>query len=385
LLEEGLAALAEEDVELRARLLARLAGALRDEHSRDRRDRMSREAVEVARRTGNPAALAYALDGRAGAIIAPDTVAECLALATEFRELCERRGDREGVANALDRRITARVMVGDVRGAEIDLAAESDIAHELRQPAQLWQVHATRAMFTLAAGGLTQAEEFVEQAFAVGERALPDTAITVYRLQQYTLCDFRGNLEEVEPAIRNLITEYPARPVFRCALAHLHTRLGRLREAKRTLDDLAESDFSSLPFDQEWLYGMSLLAETSTLLGETAPAAVMYELLAPWSAFNAADHPEGFRGSVSRYLGMLATTTSRWEKAALHFEDALATNASMGVRPWVALTQEDYARMLMERDLPGDSEKARDLLAQAVKTYKDVGMKGYAAGAAATT
>ena len=39
LLEEGLAALAEEDVELRARLLARLAGALRDEHSRDRRDR----------------------------------------------------------------------------------------------------------------------------------------------------------------------------------------------------------------------------------------------------------------------------------------------------------------------------------------------------------
>jgi len=37
LLEEGLAALVEEDVELRARLLARLAGVLRDEPSRDRR------------------------------------------------------------------------------------------------------------------------------------------------------------------------------------------------------------------------------------------------------------------------------------------------------------------------------------------------------------
>jgi DNA-binding SARP family transcriptional activator len=52
LLEEGLAGLDDEDVELRARLLARLAGALRDDVSRDRRDRLSREAVELARRTG---------------------------------------------------------------------------------------------------------------------------------------------------------------------------------------------------------------------------------------------------------------------------------------------------------------------------------------------
>jgi hypothetical protein len=48
LLEEGLAALADEDVELRARLLARLAGALRDEPSHDRRDELSKEAVELA-------------------------------------------------------------------------------------------------------------------------------------------------------------------------------------------------------------------------------------------------------------------------------------------------------------------------------------------------
>src|SRR2546423_12773428 len=73
LLEEGLAALAEEDVELRARLLARLAGALRDEHSRDRRDRLSREAVEIAPRAGNPAALAHALAGRGAGLLGPAT------------------------------------------------------------------------------------------------------------------------------------------------------------------------------------------------------------------------------------------------------------------------------------------------------------------------
>src|SRR5262249_48539875 len=69
LLEEALAGLAAEDVQLRVRLLARLSGALRDEPSPDRRARLSMEAVELARRAQDPAALAYAIDGRAAAIM----------------------------------------------------------------------------------------------------------------------------------------------------------------------------------------------------------------------------------------------------------------------------------------------------------------------------
>ena len=92
LLEKGSLRSPSEDVELRARLLARLAGALRDEPLARPSRPLSAEAVELARRTGNDAALAYALDGRVAAIIAPDTIAECLALSSE---LCERgRADR---------------------------------------------------------------------------------------------------------------------------------------------------------------------------------------------------------------------------------------------------------------------------------------------------
>jgi eukaryotic-like serine/threonine-protein kinase len=71
LIEEALTALPEEEAELRARLLARLAGALRDELLPERRDRLSEEAVALARWTGNAAALAYALDSRATAVVAP--------------------------------------------------------------------------------------------------------------------------------------------------------------------------------------------------------------------------------------------------------------------------------------------------------------------------
>ena len=381
LLEQGLAALAEDDVELRARLLARLSGALRDEHSRDRRDTLSREAVEVARRTQNPAALAYALDGRAAAIVAPDTVAECLALGSELCEVAERSRDTERVLAGHFHRIIAQLQVGDIRGAEVDLAAASRIAHELRQPAHLWQACGVQAMLALAAGRLTEADELVAQALALGERAQRGAAIPVYRVQRYTFCDFRGGLEEVEPAICDLVAEHPARPVFRCVLVHLHARVGRLPEAKRGLRDLARDSFSALPFDQEWAYGMSLLAETSELLGDTDSAAILYRLLLPWGALNVVDQAEGIRGSLARYLGLLATTMRRSEEAELHFEDALEMNAQMGARPWLAHTQHDYARMLLARDGAGDRERAQEFIVAALATYRELSMESYAARA----
>ena len=144
-------------------------------------------------------------------------------------------------------RWVAQVEVGDIREAEAHLEAASRIADELRQPAQLWMVCATRAMLALAVGRLTEAEELVEQAFALGERAQPEQAIPVYRLQGYALCDFLGRLEEVESAICDLVAEYPARPVFRCALAHLQALLGRTEDARRELKDLARDAFSLFP------------------------------------------------------------------------------------------------------------------------------------------
>jgi tetratricopeptide (TPR) repeat protein len=344
---------------------------------------LSSEAVELARRTGNSAALAYALAGRAHAITAPDTVAEFLALGTELCEVATRSGDRERMQAGHQIRIVAQLMLGDVRGAEADLVAASRIADELRQPAQLWDACAAQAMLALAEGRLAEAEALIPRALMLGERALPEAADPIYRLQRYTLCLFRGNLEEMGPLIAPLAAEYPARPVFRCALAHLHASLGREENARRELDLLIANGASVLPFDQEWLFGMSLLAETSAILRHTEHAAVLYEALVPWAGFAAVDVTEGFRGSVARYLGLLATMLGRPDDAVRHFEDALAMNERMGARPWLAFTQEDYARMLLARDGPGDSVRARELIEQAVATYGDLGMDSYAARASA--
>lgn len=377
LLEESLAALGEgeeEDVVLQVRLRARLAGALRNEHSRDRRDALSKQALEMARRAGSVAALVYALDGRSAAIIGPDTVSECLALANELRDVSERSGDLERVAYALDHRRAVLVMVGDLRSGETDLVKEIDIAAELGQPPLLWQAYAARAMFVLAAGRLPDAEQLIPEAFAFGERSMPETAIPVFRLQQYALADFRGRLAEVVPSLTDLAAEFPARVAFRCVLGHSYARLGQLSEAHEVLAAMGEEDFSSLPFDQEWLWGMSLLAETAMLLDDVAAASILYELLIPWAALNAADYPEGIRGSMSRYLGQLATTAQRWADAERHFIDAVEMNTRMEVWPWLAYTQYDYAQMLLERGEAGDAERAEELRASTKLLSDDMGL-----------
>jgi len=75
-----------------------------------------------------------------------------------------------------------------------------------------------------------------------------------------------------------------------------------------------------------------------------------------------------------RLLGLLAATRGRWAEAEWHFEAVLALNARIGARPWSAHTQHDYAVLLMTRSQPGDREKARALLNEALATARALDM-----------
>jgi tetratricopeptide (TPR) repeat protein len=370
LLEEGLAALGDDEIELRVRLLARLAGALRDEPSRERRDALSREAVELARSAGDSAALAYALVGRAHAITSPDTITEFDELATELTEVAAAVGDRERVEAGHVLRVMARHLLGDMDGAAADLDAASRIADELRQPVHLWEVLGIRATLAVSEGRFDEADALIDSTLAAGEHALPESAVAHHRMQRAALCEFLGGLEAMEPLLAALVTEQPARPVFACALAHAHALLKRTSDAQLELAALTRNGVVRLPFDQEWLLGVALLAETCALISDVAAAAALYAALLPWEALNAVDQSEGCRGSAARHLGLLATVLARWNDAERHFERALAANERMGFRPWLARTQEDFARMLRVR---GDVARAAALEATALATYEELG------------
>jgi tetratricopeptide (TPR) repeat protein len=374
LLEEGLSALGDRDIGLRARLLARLAGALRDEPLRERRDSLSEEAVKLARRSGNLPTLAYALDGRAAAIVAHDTAEELLRIGDELRQTALRAADPERVVAGHIWRFHAQLFLGEIDGATSDLGSAARLATELGQPVQLWLVCANRSMLSLAVGRLGEARELIETSLELGMRAQPHGAIPIYWFQRLTLGDFVGELDELRPAFRDLIARYPARVMFRCAAAYLDARLGHQSAARRALKTLAAHSFSGLPIDQEWLYGASFLAEVASAAGDDAAVADLYTLLLPWAGLNAVDVSEGMRGSVARYLALLAGALGRLDDAVGHFEQAIEANERMGALPWLAHTQRDYAQLLLARNQPGDRSRGRELINDALTTYRQLEM-----------
>jgi hypothetical protein len=295
------------------------------------------------------------------AIIGPDTLDECIAIATELREVAERIGDHEHVVDGYIQRVSARIVTGDVAGVIADLDAAEPLTRRLGQPALMWDVCGARAMVAIAVGNFADAARLIEEEDALGAQAVP-SAKPVVHVQRYLLAELRGRVAEGAGEVRGLAAANPARPVFGCLEAYVDARLGRAREAELALSSIVVEE---IPFDQEWLFAMSLLAETAVLVGDADVAAAVYRALEPWAALNVADIAEAVRGSVSRYLGLLAGSLGRRDDAARHFEDALAANERMGLRPWLALTQYDYARLVDSPDLRGQALAGFDELGMA--------------------
>ena len=128
LLQEALGALGGEDTPLRARLLARLALELYYAGDPDRRLALSAEAVALARRLGDPMALATCLDARHYALWRPETVQERLEVASELRRLAEAAGDPELELEGAGWTVVDLLELGDVAGADIQIAAASRLA-----------------------------------------------------------------------------------------------------------------------------------------------------------------------------------------------------------------------------------------------------------------
>jgi tetratricopeptide (TPR) repeat protein len=161
-------------------------------------------------------------------------------------------------------------------------------------------------------------------------------------------------------------------------MASLYSELGSEADARETFEALARHDFADIPFDSEWLFQVSLLSQVCAFLGDTPHAAKLYELLLPYAGCNVLAYPELSLGSASRYLGLLASAMSHWAEAERHFDAAIEMNAQMGARPWVGHTQHDYATMLLARDASADRERALELIAAALTTYRELGMEGWA-------
>lgn len=365
LLEQALAALGPGDSGLRVRVLSRLAGALRDQPTVERRAALSREAVEMARRIGDPETLIHALIGRWGAgDLARDALEEQLELADELNRLAEEVGDRERLMDPCWVRFIYFMTVGRVAEARAQLQLASRLADELGQPSHRWLAGQAVTTLALQDGRLSEAEDLIERVHEMGRRVEQWWAGASSLFEFFVLRREQGRLAQLEGDLRRALDEYPGYRSFRCMVLVSLCELGRLDEARRLFDRLAVDDFRGLPKGNEWLCTLTLLTEAVDVLDDRNRAATLYDLLAPYAGQVVLIAAEVSLGPVFRPLGMLASLMGQREAARRHFEDSMAMCERMGARPWLAHSQYQFGRMLMGGPKE-DRDRAVELLGAA--------------------
>ena len=312
LLERALATLGPGDSELRASLLGRLAGALRDEWSMERRSALSSEAVAVARRLGDKRTLLNALICHVAAAMGPDSVEEMAELRREIRELIE--STRDSWDEYLLIIVTAFGEDWSLARAEVEIYGR--LALKLRQPILEWYYGVMNAVLGLLEGRLEDTERVLEAARHHGDRAHRWESRFSYRLAIVGLRREQDRLGEVVEGAHQLAADHPGYRMLPALAAYVDAATGHIDEARRQMDELAVGGFAFLPRDHGWLFGMSYLAETAILVGDAQRAAEIERLLAPYADRMGFASGEVSSGPVDRIRGLLAAMATRYDEAA---------------------------------------------------------------------
>jgi tetratricopeptide (TPR) repeat protein len=375
LLEEAIGALGPGDSLLRARVQACLAMALYWSDSPERRDSLSRDAVAMARRLGDPATLALALDFRLKAVWGVESVEERLTTAEEIARLAQASAHRRLELEARRWKVVSHLELGDVGAADREIAAVTHIADELRDPLFRWQSLVWRGMRAALEGDFAAAEALAAEALAAGERVQSHNATPVYVGQVFLLRWHRGQLGDLTGMLRALIDSGPNVPAAHCGLAQSAMQSGDHDLARRELDFLSAGRFAAVPRDAARLATLANLAEVVAEMGAVELASTLYEELVPHAGLSVIVGPGlACFGAVDRSLGLLAATEGRLGDAERHLVAALELNTRMGARAWVACTQADLAAVLLRRNEPGDAARAAELRVAALPAAVALGM-----------
>jgi tetratricopeptide (TPR) repeat protein len=343
--------------------------------SRDRRDALSGDAVAMARRLGDTAALAFALNSRLKALWAPGGAEERLAAAGEILGLAQTSRDRRLELEARRWNVVSFLELGDVAAADREIAAVTHIADELRDPLFRWQSLVWRSMRASIEGDFARAEALASEAHAAGERVQSHNTTRVYLGQVFGIRWHQGRLGELTGMIRAFIEGGSNVPALHCGLAQCAVQGGDLELARRELDFFSAGRFASLPHDASRLSTLASLAEVVGCAGVLDHAGSLYDELLPYERLTVVVGPGlGYFGAVARHLGVLAAGAGRLTDAERHFIAALELDGRMGAHAWLASTQADYAAMLLRRGEPGDAERAAGLRATALRTAEGLDM-----------
>jgi tetratricopeptide (TPR) repeat protein len=372
-LEAALAATSGDSHE-RARLLATLAVELTEGGDWPHRRSLAQQAVAMARRLSDPETLVRVFNLLYFCMSVPETLEERLSMTAEAVALGEGLSDPALQHFTHRFRVYACAEAGDVDGIDAHLSLVAQKATAVGDPSLTWAVAFIRSGRAILAGNLEEAETLAAEALQIGSNCGMPEAAWVFAMQMLAIRRQQDRLVEMEEALTRAADESPTFPMLRALLAALYCEVDKSDKAQGLLEVDAANNFADFSYELTWLDSMAAYAEACARLGNIETAGRLYERLAPWHqqfVFASAVAPAG---AVAFYLGMLATVLTRYDRAAAHFSEAMEIHERLRAPYWIACTRLEWARVLLTRRQPGDTDRARQLLGQALATARELGL-----------
>jgi tetratricopeptide (TPR) repeat protein len=346
-------------------VLAKLCSEITYGSSLERRQALADEAVALAHFTGDDATIARVLNDIYWPMSMPHLLQQSLAWAVDALERAERLGDPVQLFWAADQRASLALRSGDIEEMDRCLGISWSLAERLNQPTLNWMRAYTHAMRAQLAGDTDEAETWATGALRIGTHGGEPDASAFCALQLGSLRRQRGTDGERIPLIAKLAAELPAETeALTASLARIYAEVGRLDDAHQLLEQFAAADFEQRPNPGTSLVTLIDYASAAIACRDTAIADALYDRLEPF-ADQVPINGVIVHDHISYFLGGLVAVLGCYDKGDAYYAHAAAFNERAGAKFFAARTNLAWARMLIERDAPGDTERARNLLAVA--------------------
>jgi DNA-binding SARP family transcriptional activator len=280
-------------------------------------------------------------------------------------------GKSAEVAVALSMLRLQYLAAGDLTRSDEVARQYETLVQTVRIPRYMAGVEQRRAMRALLAGRFAEAEAHCNEAYALQPTEEYFEGLAV---QLFAICYEQGRLEEIRPAVEAWAAEFE-RPAWTIGYASLLAEAGQLDDARAALAPILEAGLDKVvPPDDLYFLCIAVVASTLVQLGEPRYAADLYDLLAP-HASRVIVTAQGALcwGSIHRFLGPLCALMSHPDRAAVHFEAAMAVHERLGARPFLARDRLAFATMI--RDTGGDSARIEHLERTGLALARELGMR----------
>jgi hypothetical protein len=265
--------------------------------------------------------------------------------------------------------------LGDASTLDEAIEQCDTLANQLGMPHYQWTAASFRAMRATMRGEFAAADEALDRARRLAERAQDSNASLRLLCQQIDIAEMTGARERLAACCSRLEAQYANLPH-----SELYLKPDLLAIGVRSLGRAAEPG----SFDETYLRhvlqfrdmgALASLGEYIGALGNRDLAELAYQGIGPYQARCGHWGMLGLRwmGPMSRSLAHLAAASGRLVAMNEHFAAALEVARRMGARAWVARIALEWVEVLQRlgTSLPG----ASDLLDESQSLAVELGMR----------